>query len=107
MAGSGPLEGALRAYCSDHSLDNVVFPGFINQAELPSLYGASDIFVLPSEHEPLGLAVNEAMCAGLPIVVSRELGCAADLVEDGVNGFTVTARAISKPCVGPWTIDRR
>jgi glycosyltransferase involved in cell wall biosynthesis len=94
MAGSGELEKALRAYCSEHALDNVVFPGFINQTELPSLYGASDIFVLPSEHEPWGLAVNEAMCAGLPVVVCRELGCVADLVEDGVNGYTVAAADI-------------
>jgi len=44
--------------------------------------------VLPSEHEPWGLAVNEAMCAGLPVVVSREVGCVPDLVKDGANGYT-------------------
>jgi glycosyltransferase involved in cell wall biosynthesis len=91
MVGSGELEGELRTFCAAHSLDNVVFTGFINQLELPGLYGACDIFVLPSEREPWGLAVNEAMCAGLPIVASRELGCAPDLVEDGVNGFTFEA----------------
>jgi glycosyltransferase involved in cell wall biosynthesis len=91
MAGSGELEGELRTFCAVHSLDNVVFTGFINQLQLPGLYGACDIFVLPSEHEPWGLAVNEAMCAGLPVVVSREVGCVADLVEDGVNGFTFEA----------------
>src|SRR6185436_12406921 len=48
----------------------------------------SDVFVLPSEDEPWALAVNEAMCAGLPIVASREVGCVPDLVRDGVNGFT-------------------
>jgi glycosyltransferase involved in cell wall biosynthesis len=91
LAGSGELEPQLRAFCAEHALDNVVFAGFINQSELPSLYGASDVFVLPSEHEPWGLAVNEAMCAGLPIVVSREVGCVADLVQDGVNGYTPAA----------------
>ena len=70
---------------------NVVFTGFVNQTELPDLYAASDVFVLPSEHEPWGLAVNEAMCAGLPIVVSHEVGCVADLVSDDVNGFTPAA----------------
>src|SRR5262249_45930898 len=91
MAGSGELEGELHAFCAAHSLDNVVFTGFINQMQLPSLYGVCDIFVLPSEHEPWGLAVNEAMCAGLPVVACREVGCAPDLVEDGVNGFTFEA----------------
>ena len=91
MAGSGELEGALRAYCNRHALDNVVFTGFVNQTELPGLYAVSDVFVLPSEQEPWGLTVNEAMCAGLPVVVSREVGCVADLVEDGVNGYTPEA----------------
>ena len=91
MAGSGALEEELRAFCAEHALDNVVFTGFVNQSELPALYAASDIFVLPSQDEPWGLAVNEAMCAGLPIVVSREVGCAADLVRDGVNGYTPVA----------------
>lgn len=95
MAGSGELEQELRIRCADHALDNVVFTGFVNQSELPALYGASDVFVLPSEHEPWGLAVNEAMCAGLPIVVSREVGCVPDLVRDGVNGFTPAAGDIA------------
>ena len=91
MAGSGELEQSLRGFCHEHALHNVVFTGFINQSALPALYGASDVFVLPSENEPWGLAVNEAMCAGLPIVVSRQVGCVPDLVVDGVNGFTPAA----------------
>jgi glycosyltransferase involved in cell wall biosynthesis len=91
MAGSGELERELRGYCSENALDNVVFTDFINQSELPALYGASDVFVLPSENEPWGLAVNEAMCASLPVVVSREVGCVTDLVRDGVNGYTPAA----------------
>ena len=91
MAGSGELEQELRTFCAEHALDNVVFTGFVNQSELPALYAASDVFVLPSEHEPWGLAVNEAMCASLPVVVSREVGCVADLVRDGVNGYTPAA----------------
>jgi glycosyltransferase involved in cell wall biosynthesis len=91
MAGSGELEPELRTFCVDHGLDNVVFTGFVNQSEMPALYGASDLFVLPSEHEPWGLAVNEAMCAGLPVVVSREVGCVADLVREDVNGYTPAA----------------
>jgi glycosyltransferase involved in cell wall biosynthesis len=91
MVGSGELERELRTFCAQHALDNVLFTGFLNQTELPAVYGASDVFVLPSEQEPWGLAVNEAMCAGLPVVVSRELGCVPDLVKDGVNGYTPVA----------------
>jgi glycosyltransferase involved in cell wall biosynthesis len=49
------------------------------------------VFVLPSENEPWGLAINEAMCAGLPIVASAEIGCATDLIRTGVNGQTFAA----------------
>jgi glycosyltransferase involved in cell wall biosynthesis len=95
MAGSGELEAELRSFCGEHGVDNVVFTGFINQSELPALYGAVDVFVLPSEHEAWGLAVNEAMCAGLPVVVSRQVGCVPDLVRDGVNGCTPPAGDIA------------
>jgi glycosyltransferase involved in cell wall biosynthesis len=91
MAGSGELEPELRAFCAEHAFDDVVFTGFVNQSQLPALYAASDVFVLPSEDEPWGLAVNEAMCAGLPVVVSREVGCVPDLVMDGFNGYTPAA----------------
>ena len=107
MAGSGELEQELRAFCEQHALDNVVFTGFVNQSELPALYAASDIFVLPSEHEPWGLAVNEAMCAGLPVVVSREVGCALDLVQDGVNGYTPAAGDIEGLALRSRAPDRR
>ena len=91
MAGSGELEEELRTFCTAHALDNVVFTGFVNQSELPALYAASDVFVLPSKDESWGLAVNEAMCASLPVVVCREVGCVADLVRDGINGYTPEA----------------
>jgi glycosyltransferase involved in cell wall biosynthesis len=91
MAGTGELENELRQFCVERRLGNVLFTGFLNQTELPRLYAAADIFVLPSQDEPWGLAVNEAMCAGLPVVVSQGVGCVPDLVRDGTNGFTPNA----------------
>ena len=35
--------------------------------------------------------MNEAMCASLPVVVAREVGCVVDLVQEGVNGYTPAA----------------
>lgn len=88
IGGSGVLEAELKSLVATLGLRDVVFPGFVNQAELPSVYAACDVFVLPSQNEPWGLAVNEAMCAGLPVVLSEEIGCAEDLVAPGVNGVT-------------------
>ncbi|MDD5035770.1 MAG: glycosyltransferase family 4 protein [Methylococcaceae bacterium] len=87
MVGAGEMEAELRSLAVELELNDVVFPGFINQSELPRVYAASDVFVLPSEDEPWGLIVNETMCAGLPIVVADEVGCVPDLLRDGENGF--------------------
>jgi glycosyltransferase involved in cell wall biosynthesis len=68
--------------------------GFRNQSELPRFYDLCDVFVLPSIHEPWGLVVNEAMNAGKAIVVSDEVGCQPDLVENGENGLVFPARNV-------------
>jgi glycosyltransferase involved in cell wall biosynthesis len=88
MVGSGEMHRELCVLAQQLELPNIHFAGFVNQAALPRVYGACDLFVLPSENEPWGLAVNEAMCAGLPIVASSEIGCVPDLVQDGRNGRT-------------------
>lgn len=91
MVGSGEMEAALKAQGAKVPGHPIGFPGFINQQELPRLYGACDIFTLPSEAEPWGLIINEAMCGGMPILASDEIGSVADLVGDGDNGLLFPA----------------
>ena len=91
LVGSGEMEAELRRLADELGVPNIRFAGFVNQAALPRIYGAADVFVLPSEDEPWGLAVNEAMCAGLPVIASRKIGCVPDLVHDGLNGRTFPA----------------
>jgi glycosyltransferase involved in cell wall biosynthesis len=62
--------------------------GFRQYDELPAYYGLASAFVHASTTEQWGLVVNEAMASGLPVLVSEHCGCAPDLVENGVNGFT-------------------
>lgn len=92
LAGTGEMEGELSSLALGLELrDHVSFVGFVNQSALPALYAASDVFVLAAEHEPWGLVVNEAMCAGLPLVIGEGVGCVPDLLRPGVNGFTCEA----------------
>jgi glycosyltransferase involved in cell wall biosynthesis len=91
MIGSGAMEAELRSLATALGMGNVHFHGFVNQSAIPRIYAACDVFVLPSKNEPWGLAINEAMCAGLPIVASAEVGCVPDLIRDGVNGRTFPA----------------
>jgi glycosyltransferase involved in cell wall biosynthesis len=88
------MDGELKALASQFPKLNVIFPGFFNQNELPKLFGACDIFALPSRNEPWGLIINEAMCAALPIVASREIGSVADLLQEGINGHAFDARDV-------------
>ena len=65
----------------------VTFVGFLNQTEITRAYAAVDCLVLPSDYgETWGLVVNEAMACGLPVIVSDRVGCAPDLVEEGLTG---------------------
>ena len=89
------MEMELRATAERMGIRNIHFGGFVNQAALPRIYAACDVFLLPSEDEPWGLAINEAMSVGLPIVAAAEVGCIADLVRDGINGRTFRAGDIA------------
>jgi glycosyltransferase involved in cell wall biosynthesis len=72
-------------------LDQVFVTGFVNQTEIVRYYAAADLLVLPSGHEPWGLALNEGMCVGLPVIASDAVGAAPDLVRHGENGFVYPA----------------
>ena len=73
----------------DGAVEGVAFSGFAQGNALGTAYGRADAFVLPSRKDTWGLVVNEAMAAGLPVVVSTGAGCAVDLVDEGQNGITV------------------
>jgi glycosyltransferase involved in cell wall biosynthesis len=93
LAGDGAERAAIETFVRSRGLPRVVLAGFLNQSELPAAYTAADLLVLPSAwHETWGLVVNEAMNFGLPVVVSDKVGCAADLVRHGWNGFVVPHR---------------
>lgn len=86
VVGTGELMPQAQALAAQWRLP-VTFAGFLNQTEIPAAYVAADCLVLPSDHgETWGLVVNEAMACGRPAIVSDRVGCAADLVIDGVTG---------------------
>jgi glycosyltransferase involved in cell wall biosynthesis len=89
--GDGELRQSLEQYARDKGLSQVHFAGFQNQTEIPRYFALADIFVLPSIRESWGLVVNEALCFGLPVVISNQVGAADDLVRDNVNGFIFEA----------------
>lgn len=86
VAGAGELMEEARAFADNHGLP-ATFAGFLNQTGITRAYAAADCLVLPSDYgETWGLVVNEAMVCGLAAIVSNRVGCAADLVREGVTG---------------------
>jgi glycosyltransferase involved in cell wall biosynthesis len=86
VAGAGPAEEELR-----HAARVAEVPlyalGFCNQSQMPGIYAAADILVLPSNaRETWGLVANEALACGRPVVLSDAVGAAPDLVGDGSVG---------------------
>ena len=62
----------------------------IRTAGLDEVFGKASVLVHPSLSDGFSYAVAEAMASGLPVIVTDATG-AADLVEDGVNGYVVPA----------------
>lgn len=88
MVGDGPLKDELKTTAEQLQIsDQVRFIGMVKYSRLPEMYAASDLLVFPSEHEPYGLPVNEAMICGIPVVVSDRIGARYDLVEPSKTGF--------------------
>ena len=89
FVGDGPLKAELQSLAAENPSADVRFLPFANQSEMPARYLLADLFVLPSGglYETWGLAVNEAMHMGVPALVSEQVGCQRDLVEDGVTGW--------------------
>jgi len=84
FVGNGELENKMKesskGYCNIHFIE------FQNQQAMTIIYRLADVFVYPSISETWGLAVNEAMASGLPVIVSDKVGCSVDLVTNGSNG---------------------
>ncbi|MBR2925227.1 MAG: glycosyltransferase family 4 protein [Clostridia bacterium] len=85
LCGWGDGKPELEALAEELKIsDRVRFLGF--RDDLPKVYPAADVFVFPSLHEGLPVALMEAMACGLPAVVSNARGC-VDLIEQEKGGF--------------------
>jgi glycosyltransferase involved in cell wall biosynthesis len=81
LAGDGPLRQELQIETARLGIsDRVRFLGFINQTQLPALYAAADVMVLPSEYDAFGVVVNEAILCGCPVIASNRVGAGRDLI---------------------------
>ena len=96
ICGAGPLRQELQARVRALGLASVFhFAGFCR--DLPAYLAAADIFVHTPVWEGLGVAVIEALAAGLPVVASR-VGGIPELITDGETGLLIPAQDPSALC---------
>jgi glycosyltransferase involved in cell wall biosynthesis len=92
LVGDGPHRKVLEEYFAGMP---VYLAGFLRGQELAEAYASSDVFVMPSRTETLGLVVLEAMSSGLPVVGARAGGI-PEMIVDGETGalFETEAEAV-------------
>jgi len=88
LLGNGPLENSINE--NTVNCENIIRLPFQNQSNMPIVYRIADYYCLPSQSETWGLAVNEAMACGRPVIVSDKVGCAIDLINP-TNGLVFEA----------------
>ena len=90
IVGEGPDREAIEEMIEQYGLQsNVVLAG--QQSNMPAVYAAMDIFVLPSLNEGLPMTVLEAMAASKPVIATR-VGAIPSLIKDGENGLLVAPK---------------
>jgi len=81
--GSQPLFDLVRELRLE---GRVIFTGFFPDDDLPALYSAADVFVLPSWYEGFGLPIVESFASGTP-VVSSNASCLPEIAKDAAVLF--------------------
>jgi glycosyltransferase involved in cell wall biosynthesis len=84
--GDGPFKDELAKDFADYPL--VTFPGVVAMEDLPTRLCELDFLAFPSGTDTLGQAVLEALCMGIPVLVS-DRGGPAELVQGKENGFVL------------------
>lgn len=85
LVGDGPLHSELKERFKNNS--NVVFAGKLFDEELENVFRSSHCLVLSSIPEMWGLVVNEALSAGMPVILSKFVGSRYDLVDGKDTGM--------------------
>jgi len=89
IAGKGNVSKYTQMASGANIADDVVFTGMLSREKLIRLYIASDMYIMLSKFDTFGMVVLEAMAAGLPVIISSNVG-AKDIVQEGENGFIIS-----------------
>lgn len=88
VVGDGILKKDLKAIAKS----NITFTNFVDNNQIANIYLNNDVFILPSNAEPWGLVVEEAVYYHLPVIISSTVGCQHEIVSHPNTGEIFESR---------------
>ncbi|MBN8547130.1 MAG: glycosyltransferase family 4 protein [Ignavibacteria bacterium] len=88
VLGNGPLREMMKQKLDVYGIQHT-FAGYVKQKHLQSCYSKSRLLLFPTENDPWGVVANEALSAGVPVIISPNAGAADDLIISGKSGFVL------------------
>ena len=95
MPGQGELKEEIEKKAKEYGID-LRLVGFKKQTDMIDLYGATDVFVLPSLSDPNPLSCIEACWSANPLIVSEHVGNNPEIITEGQNGYVISYKNSKK-----------
>ncbi len=99
VIGDGP-DLSFTDRLSEKARGLVRYEGFKQLAEVPEVFARCDALLFPSRYDGWGMALVEAMAAGMAVISTREAGSARDMIEHGENGLILPRLSSGSSCIG-------
>ena len=100
IIGEGYLKESLENFAGALGVQNSFeFPGFVQDKELAAHFRSATLFIMPSIHEPFGIACLDAIDANLPVILSEKVGA-----KELFPGCTLIHKSCSKEDIAKNTI---
>lgn len=100
LIGKGPLETWIRE--KTKHVENIELLDHVPNAEIDRVFYTHDVLILPSQREPWGLVVEEALAYGVPVIVSDQVGCHPEIIAHQINGYVFNLKegfqGLAKAC---------
>ena len=88
LIGSGELKEKMLKRLEELNID-YSYPGYIQQEQLPLIYGSAKILLFPTKFDAWGIIANEACAAGIPVITCENAGAANELIINDYNGYVL------------------
>ena len=91
IIGDGQEKANLLRMVPDELKSQIILAGSVPFEMRAASFEQADVLIHLARHDGWRVVIQEAMAAGLPVISTKQMGAAVDLIEDGSNGFLIEA----------------